>query len=107
MYGKQTTEKFEQFVDMYNSSDVLLLSNQLQKAQQHQHTCTCRKKNHVVYKFHYLLPPKCERKILEYLEINKNDQFSKKTYTHKPKKYKSLKDLKENEDKLFNFFRIF
>jgi hypothetical protein len=35
MYGKQTNEKFEQFVDMYNSCDVLLLSNQLQKAQQH------------------------------------------------------------------------
>jgi hypothetical protein len=105
MYGKQTNEKFEQFVDMYNSCDVLLLSNQLQKAQQHQHTCTCRKKNHV-YRFHYLLPPMCERKILEHLELNKNNQFSKRTYIHKQKKIQSLKDLKENEDMLFKFFWI-
>ncbi len=54
MYGVQTNEKIEQFVDMYDSCDVLLLSNQLQKAQQHQHTCTWRKKNHVVYIFHCL-----------------------------------------------------
>jgi hypothetical protein len=59
----ESKQKIEQFVNMYNSCDVLLLSNRLQKAQQHQHTCTCRKKNHVVYKFRYPLPSTCERKI--------------------------------------------
>jgi len=45
------------------------------------------RKNHVVYRFHYLLPPMCERKILEHPETNKNDQFSKKTYIHKQKNF--------------------
>jgi hypothetical protein len=38
MYGVHTNEKIEQFIDMYISYDVSLLSNPLQNAQQHQHT---------------------------------------------------------------------
>jgi hypothetical protein len=43
MYGVNTNEKIEQFVNMYISYDVSLLPNPLQNAQ-HQHTCTCSKK---------------------------------------------------------------
>jgi len=39
-----TNEKIEQFVDMYIFCDVSLLPNPLQNAQEHQHTCTCKKK---------------------------------------------------------------
>jgi hypothetical protein len=55
MYGVHTNEEIEQFVNMYISYDVSLLPNSRQNAQQHQHTCTCKKTNHVVYKFHYRL----------------------------------------------------
>jgi hypothetical protein len=54
MYGVQPNEEIEQFVNMHIFYDVSLLPNQLQNAQ-HQHTCTCKKRNHVVYKFHYPL----------------------------------------------------
>ncbi len=48
MYRVHTNEEIEQFVDMYISRDVSLLPNPLQNVQQHQHTHTCKKKNHVV-----------------------------------------------------------
>jgi len=49
MYEVHTNEEIEQFVDMFLFiCDVSLLSNPLQNAQQHQHTRTCKKKNHVV-----------------------------------------------------------
>jgi hypothetical protein len=35
-----------------------------------------RKKNHVVCKFHYPLPPMCEIKKLKPFQINKNYPFS-------------------------------
>jgi hypothetical protein len=76
MYGVHINEKIEQFINMYISCDVSLLSNSLQNAQQHQHTCTCKKKNHVVCRFHYPLPPMRETKNLEPLQINENDPFS-------------------------------
>jgi hypothetical protein len=44
MYEMHTNEKVERFLNMYISCDVLLLLNPLQNAQQHQHTCTCKKK---------------------------------------------------------------
>jgi hypothetical protein len=44
MCEMHTNEKIEKFVDMYISSDVSLLPNSLQNAQQHQHTCPCKKK---------------------------------------------------------------
>ncbi len=59
-----TNEKIEQFGNMYISYDVSLLPNPLQNAQQYQHTRTCMQKNHVVYRFHYSLPPLHETKIL-------------------------------------------
>ncbi len=52
MYGVHTNEKIERFVEMYISYDASLLPNPLQNAQQHQHTRTCKKKNHVIYRFH-------------------------------------------------------
>ncbi len=48
MYGVNTNEKTEWFINMYISYDVSLLPNSLQNAQQHQHMCTCKKKVHVV-----------------------------------------------------------
>jgi hypothetical protein len=60
---------------MYISCDVSILRNPLQNAQ-HQHTHTCKKKNHVVYKFDYPLPPMCEIKFLEPFQINENLPFS-------------------------------
>jgi len=63
IYGMHTNEKIEKFVDMYISSDVPLLPNSLQNAQQHQHIHTCKKKNNVC-RFHYQLPPMHETKNL-------------------------------------------
>jgi hypothetical protein len=48
-------KKLKKFIDMYISCDVSLLPNPLQNAQQHQHIGTCKKKKHVVYRFHYPL----------------------------------------------------
>jgi hypothetical protein len=70
-------EEIGWFINMYNSCDVELLLNPLQNAQQHhQHTCTCKKKYHVVYRFHYPLPPMYDIKIIEPLQINGNYPFS-------------------------------
>jgi hypothetical protein len=49
---------------------------------QHQHTCTCKKKNHVIYRFHYPLPPMREIKISKSLQINGNFHFHKNTSKH-------------------------
>jgi hypothetical protein len=77
MYGMHTNEEIEQFVDVYIFCDVSLLPNLLQNAQQHQqHTCTCKKKNHVVCRFHYPLLLMCETKNLKPFQINGNDPFS-------------------------------
>jgi hypothetical protein len=62
MYGVHTNEEIERFVNIYISCDVSLLPNPLQNAQQDQHTHTCKKKNRVVCRFHYPLPPMCETK---------------------------------------------
>ncbi len=51
MYEVHTNEKIERFVNMYIFYDVSLLLNPLQNAQQHQHTCTCKKNNNVVLDF--------------------------------------------------------
>jgi hypothetical protein len=61
MYGIHINEEIEKFVDMYISCDVSLLPNPLQNAQ-HQHTRTCKKRNHVVCRFHYPLPRMCDIK---------------------------------------------
>jgi hypothetical protein len=53
MYGMHTNEKIERFVNMHISCDISLLPSPLQNAQ-HQHMCTCKKKNYVVYKFFIL-----------------------------------------------------
>jgi hypothetical protein len=81
MYGMNTNEKIEQFVNMYISYNVSLLPNPLQNAQQHQHTHKCKKTSHVVYRFHYPLPPMCETKILKPLQMNENYPFSQQ-YLH-------------------------
>jgi len=56
MYGMNTNEKIEQFVNMYISYDVSLLPNPLQNAQ-HQHTHKCKKQVMLFIDFitHYLL----------------------------------------------------
>ncbi len=48
IYGINTNEEIENFVNKYISCYVSLLPITLQNAQQHQHTQTCNKKNHVV-----------------------------------------------------------
>ncbi len=75
MYGIHTNGKNEQFVNMYISCDTSILLNPLQNAQQHQHTHTCKEKNHVC-RLHYPLPPMCEIKFLEPLQISGNLPFS-------------------------------
>jgi hypothetical protein len=61
-------KKVKYFVDKYISYDVLLLSITLQNAQQLQHTWTHKKKNRVVCRFCYPLPPMNITKILHPLE---------------------------------------
>ncbi len=68
-----TNEKIEQFGNMYSFCDVSLLPNPLQNAQ---HTHTCKKKNHVVCRFHYSLPSMRETKKLKPFQINENYPFS-------------------------------
>jgi hypothetical protein len=77
MYGVNKNEKNEQFIDMYIYCDVSLLPNSIQNAQQHEHMITCKRINHVVYRFHYPFLPMHETKILEPLEINGIYPFSK------------------------------
>jgi hypothetical protein len=67
IYGINTNEKIKLFVDKYISCNLSLLPITLQNAQQHQHTQTCKKKNHVVYRFHYPLPPTSKTTILKSL----------------------------------------
>jgi hypothetical protein len=52
-----TNEKIKKIVDKCISCDVSLLPIILQNAQHHQHIRTCKKKNHVVCRFQYPLPP--------------------------------------------------
>jgi hypothetical protein len=59
---------------MYISCDVSLLLNPLQNAE-HQHTYTCKKKNHGFCRFHYPLLPMCETKNLKPFQINGNYLF--------------------------------
>jgi hypothetical protein len=87
LYGVHTNEKIERFIDMYIFYDVSLLPNPLQNAQQHQHTCTCKKKNHVVCRFHYPLPSMRETKNLEPLQMIGNYPFSDQYLIHKQTKY--------------------
>jgi hypothetical protein len=95
---------------MYISCETSLLPNPLQNSQQHQHTCTYKKKNHVVHRFHYSWLPRCEIEILKpfdlkTLETNENYPFSK-PYLHTQANtiFQSLKNLKENEDISFIYF---
>ncbi len=68
-----TNEKNEKFKDTYISCDVSLLPNPLQNAE-HKHTC--KKKNHVICRFHYSLPSMRETKKLEPFQEHGNDPFS-------------------------------
>jgi hypothetical protein len=98
MYGVHTNEKIEQFTDIYISCDVSLLLNPLQNAQQHQYTCTCKKKNHVVCRFHYPLPPMHATKILEPFQINGNYPFSQQYLQTQAKKISIFKRFLKNDD---------
>jgi hypothetical protein len=50
-------------------------------------THTCKKKNHVVYRFDYPLPPMCEIKNLKPFQINENLPFSQQYPIHNQTKY--------------------
>ncbi len=98
MYGVHTNEKIEWFVDMYISCDVSLLANPLQNAQ-HQHTNKCKKKHHVVCRFHYPLPLMHETNILDTFQMNGNYPFSQQyLHTQTNKIFQPTRDLKENDD---------
>ncbi len=75
-----------------------MLPNPLQNAQ-HQHTRRCKKRNHVVFKFHYPLLLMHEKNILEPLQINGNYPFSQQyLQTQIDKIFQSLKDFFLNDD---------
>ncbi len=48
MYGVNSNETIEQFVDKYVTSNNSLLPSHLKDSQMHKHRQTCRKKNQVV-----------------------------------------------------------
>ncbi len=73
MYRVHTNEIIEWVVNMYISCNVSLLPNPLQNAQ-HQHSC--KKKNKVVHKFQYLLPPMRKTFFFKPLQIDGNYPFS-------------------------------
>jgi hypothetical protein len=51
-------------------------------------------KNHVVYRFHYPLPPMHETKFLKPFQINENDPFSQQYF-------------QTQVNKIFQFFKYF
>ncbi len=66
-------------MDKYISCDILVLPTTLQNTQ-HQHIWTCKKKNHVIFIFHYPLPPMNTTKILHPFESKKDLPFNKKYF---------------------------
>jgi hypothetical protein len=107
----QTKEKIEQFVIMYIFFDVSLLSNSLQKVQQHQHTHMCKNKTMLfVYFITHCVP--CmkvhERTILKPIELIEKYMFLKYLHTQANKIFQSLKNNNnENIDHSLNsrFFK--
>ncbi len=67
-YGANSNETIEQFVYKYVTSNNSLLPLHLKDSQKHKHEQTSRKKNQVVCRFHYPLPPMPCTKILEPLK---------------------------------------
>jgi hypothetical protein len=90
VYGMQTNEKTKKFIDMYISCDVSLHYQTHYKMHNNIITHIHIKKNHVVCRFHYLLPPMCEIKILKPLQINGIIHFHNNTSKHKQTKYFNL-----------------
>jgi len=64
------------------------------------------KKNHVVYIFHYPLPPMCETKILEPFQINENDPFSQQYLHTQAKQNISIFFLKKLKMMIYHFLNI-
>jgi hypothetical protein len=95
IYGINTNEYVENFINKYISCHVSLLPITLQNAQQHQHIRTCKKKNHVVCEFHYPLPLMSKTTILKPFELKEDLPFSKKNCNNKQQQIlKILKILK-------------
>jgi hypothetical protein len=55
-------------VDKYITRNKALLPAELQQAQTHKHSRTCRKKGHNICRFHYPLLPMKQTMVLEPLE---------------------------------------
>jgi len=72
-------------VDKYISCDILVLPITLQNAQ-HQHIRTCKEKNHVIFIFHYPLPPMNITKISHPFESKVDSPFNKKKHLKQQKK---------------------
>ncbi len=62
---------------------IVIIEIILQHGQQHQHTQICKKKNNVVCKFHYQLPPMSKTTILKPLELKEDLPFNKKNCNNK------------------------
>jgi hypothetical protein len=56
-FKTHSAKDIEQFVDKYITTNKALLPAELQQAQTHKHSQTCRKKGHSICRFHYPLPP--------------------------------------------------
>jgi hypothetical protein len=97
MYGMHTNEEIEQIVDMYIFYDVSLLPNPLQNAQQHQHTCTCKKKPCILISL--FITSYAWNKKLKPFQINGNYPFSQQyfqTQANKIFQYLNYLNLDEN-----------
>jgi hypothetical protein len=65
IYGLDSNNAIENFVDKYISCDNNKLTPNLREVQTHRHKKTCRKKNQAICQFNFPWPPMEKTKILE------------------------------------------
>jgi hypothetical protein len=68
IYGVDSIETIEQFVNKYVTLNISILRSHLQDSQMHKHQQTYRKKHQAIYRFHYPLTPMPYTKILKPLK---------------------------------------
>jgi hypothetical protein len=67
-FKTHSAKDIEQFMEKYITTNKALLPTELQQAQTHKHSRTCRKKGHAICRFHYPLPPIKQTMVPEPLE---------------------------------------